>query len=109
MVLGGEQPAGATHCLVAVADGGDLLGRDAMMEVLLAIFGTGLVTGLIAGAVLSYFIPAVIAFLNRHPHMFAVFLLNLLLGWTGFGWAAALAWAVVPLTNRPGADAATHG
>ena len=80
-----------------------------MMEMLLAIFGAGLVTGVIAGAVLSYFIPAAIAAFNRHPHLFPVFLLNLLLGWTGFGWAAALAWAVVPLTNRPSADAATHG
>ena len=74
-----------------------------MLETLLALFGVGLV-GVAIGAVLSYFVPTVIAAVNRHPHLLGVALLNLLLGWTGFGWAAALLWAVVPLTNKEDAE-----
>ena len=73
------------------------------LETLLAIFGVGFV-GIVIGVVLGYFIPTVIATVNRHPHQLGVVLLNLLLGWTGFGWAAALVWAVVPLTNKEDAE-----
>jgi len=42
-----------------------------------------------------YFLPAVIAFLRKHKNKLAIFLLNLLLGWTVLGWVASLLWSVL--------------
>ena len=42
-----------------------------------------------------YFLPALIAFLRQHKNKLAIFLLNLLLGWTVFGWVSSLVWSVV--------------
>jgi len=42
-----------------------------------------------------YFLPAVIAFLRKHKNKLAIFLLNLLLGWTVLGWTASLIWSVI--------------
>lgn len=42
-----------------------------------------------------YFLPTLIVFLRQHKNKLAVFLLNLLLGWTGIGWVISLAWAVI--------------
>jgi len=44
-------------------------------------------------ALFLYFVPAVIAFKNRHPKRVAIFLTDLILGVTIFGWIAALLWA----------------
>lgn len=41
-----------------------------------------------------YFIPALIAASRSHNNVWAIFLLNLLLGWTVIGWVGALIWAV---------------
>jgi len=41
-----------------------------------------------------YLLPALISFLRRNRNYPAVFLLNLLLGWTGIGWVVALVWSV---------------
>jgi len=41
-----------------------------------------------------YFLPTLIAFLRRHKNKLAIFFLNILLGWTGIGWAIALVWSV---------------
>src|SRR5436190_15521998 len=51
-----------------------------------------------------YFLPTIIAVARGHHNAFAIFLLNLLLGWTGLAWILALVWSV---TNRrhPQADA----
>jgi uncharacterized membrane protein YqaE (UPF0057 family) len=40
-----------------------------------------------------YFIPTLVAFERRHHHPGAIFVLNLLLGWTLVGWIGALIWA----------------
>jgi threonine/homoserine/homoserine lactone efflux protein len=40
-----------------------------------------------------YFVPAVIAKRRRHRKHEAIFVLNLLFGWTFIGWAAAAVWA----------------
>ena len=40
-----------------------------------------------------YFSPTIMAWLRDSPFSFAIFLLNLLLGWTGIGWVAAMVWA----------------
>ncbi len=42
-----------------------------------------------------YFLPTLIAFLRRHKNKLAIFLLNLLLGWTVLGWVVSLVWSVV--------------
>lgn len=43
---------------------------------------------------LLYFLPAFIALLRGHHNGFAIFLTNLLLGWTFIGWVVALIWSV---------------
>ena len=42
-----------------------------------------------------YFLPALIAFLRNHKNKLAIFLLNLLLGWTVLGWVGSLVWSVM--------------
>ena len=42
-----------------------------------------------------YFLPTLIAFLRQHKNKLAVFLLNLLLGWTVLGWVVSLVWSVM--------------
>ena len=39
---------------------------------------------------LLYFLPSIIAFRRKLPNVRKIFLINLILGWTGFGWFAAL-------------------
>jgi hypothetical protein len=48
-----------------------------------------------AAVLLGYFLPSLIAGTRRHPHGNAIFLVNLLLGWTLLGWLAALIWSAV--------------
>lgn len=40
-----------------------------------------------------YFFPGVVASMRGHHNAGAIFVLNLLLGWTLLGWVAALVWA----------------
>ena len=40
-----------------------------------------------------YFFPALIASRRKHHNQGAIFLLNLLLGWTVLGWLIALIWS----------------
>lgn len=47
---------------------------------------------LVAGGAL-YFLPTFAASQRRHPQATAIFVLNLVLGWTFLGWAVALVWA----------------
>ena len=49
---------------------------------------------LIASIFIFYFLPALIAFLRQHKNKLAIFLLNLLLGWTILGWVGSLIWSV---------------
>ncbi len=41
----------------------------------------------------GYFLPAIISAARSHPDNLAIFLTNLLLGWTGLGWIIALIWS----------------
>jgi hypothetical protein len=41
----------------------------------------------------AYFLPALIAHVREHNNTLAIFVLNLLLGWSFFGWVVALVWA----------------
>ena len=42
---------------------------------------------------LIYFLPSVIAGFRKHSCRWAIFFLNLFMGFTGFGWVAAFVWA----------------
>jgi len=42
-----------------------------------------------------YFLPTLIAFIRQHKNKLAIFLLNLLLGWTVLGWVISLVWSVM--------------
>jgi len=49
--------------------------------------------GLIILIFALYFLPSFISFLRNHKNKLPIFLLNLLLGWTGFAWVVALVWS----------------
>ncbi len=44
-------------------------------------------------SVALYFLPGMVASARRHHNAGAIWILNVLLGWTGLGWIAALIWA----------------
>jgi ABC-type transport system involved in cytochrome c biogenesis permease component len=50
----------------------------------------------LTGAILLllYLIPTIIAFGRRHHSRWAIMMTNLLLGWSGLGWIAALIWSL---------------
>ena len=61
---------------------------------------------LIGGVI--YFIPAINAQSRKHASVGAIFLLNLLLGWTVLGWLIALFWSATGNTRAAEASPATH-
>ena len=50
-------------------------------------------TGLLFINIPLYMLPTIIAGYRIHRNTAAVAILNFLLGWTGLGWVAALAWS----------------
>lgn len=40
-----------------------------------------------------YFVPTIIAWKREHHQLLAIFVLNLVFGWTFLGWIAALIWS----------------
>jgi len=42
-----------------------------------------------------YMLPSIIAGYNSHPKLNAIIILNVLTGWTFFGWVGALLWAIL--------------
>jgi hypothetical protein len=59
--------------------------------------------GAICIFLLIYFIPAMVASSREHQQRLAIFMLNLLLGWTALGWIIAIVWACTAVDNRVGA------
>lgn len=58
------------------------------------IFGLGMMgLFLIVVGILFYFLPSVIAFGKGHKNKWAIFLLDLFLGWSFIGWVVALVWS----------------
>lgn len=57
----------------------------------------------IAASFFIYILPAMIAFYRRHENYTAIFLITLLLGWTGVAWLACLVWALIskPVHRQP--------
>ncbi len=47
----------------------------------------------------GYVLPAIIAYRRAHHQRMAIAALNLLLGWTGLGWVAALVWALTAVRD----------
>jgi hypothetical protein len=59
--------------------------------------GFGIVVSLviIIAGLAFYFIPTIIAFSKNHKNKIAIFILNLLAGWTFLGWVGALVWSLI--------------
>ncbi len=51
-----------------------------------------------------YFLPSLIAVFRHKRNTGAIFLLNLLLGWTVLGWVGALFWSALHEERREGAE-----
>lgn len=47
----------------------------------------------------GYFLPTIIAAARRHRNAAPIFLVDLLLGWTGVGWLVAFIWAFTANTE----------
>ena len=62
-------------------------GLGILLIVLLVVVGGILALGV-------YFMPGIVAFRRHHDQAGAILTLNLLLGWTGLGWALSLVWAM---------------
>jgi len=41
-----------------------------------------------------YFIPVILAYVRKHNNLLPITLLTIFLGWTFFGWLAAVLWAL---------------
>lgn len=48
---------------------------------------------MIFGGICLYLLPAIIANYRKHREKNAIFMINLILGWTFLGWAVALVWS----------------
>ena len=69
------------------------MGRIGLPELLLLFFLT-----------VPYFVPTIIAMVRHKTNLLAIFMVNLLLGWTIIGWIVALVWAVAKETVDVQAD-----
>jgi hypothetical protein len=49
--------------------------------------------------VAAYLLPAIVAALRRHHQAAAIATLNVILGWTGLLWVAALVWAMTAVRS----------
>ena len=54
--------------------------------------GTSILLSILIGLAL-YFLPAVVAYRRNHNNMTSIFLFNLFLGWSFFGWVISLVWS----------------
>jgi hypothetical protein len=52
---------------------------------------------LLLTAITLYFVPSWVAWDRKHHQLAAILALNLLLGWTLLGWAAALVWSLTAI------------
>jgi hypothetical protein len=55
---------------------------------------SGEMAAIVIGAALAYFLPGLLGLLRKSNRLNAIFLLNLLLGWTVVGWVVAFIWAI---------------
>ena len=66
----------------------------------MAVVATVIAFAVMAVAIAIYFLPAIVATQRKHPNHVAIFLLNLLLGWTVFGWIVALVWSATAIDSH---------
>ncbi|HSZ75061.1 MAG TPA: superinfection immunity protein [Rhizomicrobium sp.] len=61
------------------------------------MFGSGFLTAVFV-LVIAFilFLPTFIAARRHHRDRIGIFLLNLIFGWSGIGWLAALIWSIAP-------------
>ncbi|MCZ6557290.1 MAG: superinfection immunity protein [SAR324 cluster bacterium] len=52
-------------------------------------------------AIITYFIPTIIASTRNHHNTRAIMALNILLGWTLVGWTVALVWSLAVTGGNP--------
>jgi ABC-type transport system involved in cytochrome c biogenesis permease component len=50
--------------------------------------------------IVPYFAPAIVAFVRGHQQKWAIFALDLFLGWTFLGWVGALVWSLTKVETR---------
>jgi hypothetical protein len=74
--------------------------RRTLMESLFGLFALIVVTVLLA----LYFLPTIVAALGHKRKTGAIFVLNLLLGWTLLGWVGSLVWAIADERSETLAD-----
>lgn len=41
-----------------------------------------------------YFIPVIVGYIRKHNNLLAITIMTIFVGWTFFGWLAALLWAL---------------
>lgn len=56
---------------------------------------TSLIILIALALTIIYFLPTIIACERGHKNALAIFVLNILLGWSIIGWAIALIWSVL--------------
>jgi hypothetical protein len=49
---------------------------------------------LVIGFPVAYLLPAIVGFVRRKQNKWAIFLLNLFLGWTVIAWIVTMVWAL---------------
>tara|TARA_A100001037_G_scaffold99697_1_gene90889 strand:- start:138 stop:449 length:312 start_codon:yes stop_codon:yes gene_type:complete len=62
-------------------------------------FGVRLILAIIC-LISIFFIPTSIALFRDSSKKWGIFLVNILVGWTGIGWIVALIWAFVSESNK---------
>jgi hypothetical protein len=65
------------------------------------VYPVGVIELLPLTLVCLYFVPFMIAAARDHDAYIAVLIANALIGWTGIGWLACLAWAFLSPTSAP--------
>jgi hypothetical protein len=82
-----------------------VIGVMILLNVLGLIIPMGLLYSVVAIIVLIlllglYFLPVIVAFIKEKKNAWAIFALNLCLGWTLIGWVIALVWALTYEKNN---------
>ena len=54
-----------------------------------------MLSGLALGGLVFYFLPSLIGALRHKRNALALFVFNLLLGWTFIGWVIAIVWSLM--------------
>ena len=51
--------------------------------------------------IILYFVPTIVAYKRKHHNTLAIGALNLIFGYTGFGWGIAFVWALTRVDREP--------